>query len=368
MAYDLQLSNVYKTYDNGTPAVIDFNIGVDKGEFIAFLGPSGCGKSTTLRMISGFETVTSGDLLIRGKRVNDQLPEKRPTSMIFQNYALFPHLNVRQNVRFGLEVKKMPRAQADRKVDEILEKLGLGEIAEMATSRLSGGQRQRIALARSLVVEPDILLLDEPLGALDANLRKSIQNELKLLQRDLGITFIFVTHAQSEALALSDRIVVMNAGSVEQISPPRELYTRPSSLFVAKFIGSNTILPGTVREGQDGIVTLETAFGLLAGANLAGIDAHKDRKMSIVLPAEAVDLVPADVSEPQMQAEFGSNAIPCTIETLQIVGHIMNMVVRLTDGKTIKVEGHVDKYRDRLKAGGSAFVAWKSGSATVIDG
>lgn len=367
MAYDLQLTNVYKTYDNGTPAVIDFNLDVEKGEFIAFLGPSGCGKSTTLRMISGFETITSGDLMIRGKRVNDQLPEKRPTSMIFQNYALFPHMNVRQNVLFGLEVKKMPRAEANRKVDQILEKLGLGDIADMPTARLSGGQRQRIALARSLVVEPDILLLDEPLGALDANLRKSIQNELKLLQRDLGITFVFVTHAQSEALALSDRIIVMNAGRVEQISPPRELYTRPRSLFVAKFIGSNAILPGTVLQKTDNIVTLQTAFGPLAGASFGGTDAHIGRDMSIVLPAEAVDLLPDDMAEADMRASFGSNLIPCTIDRLQIVGHIMNMDARFDDGRKIKVEGHVDKYRDRLKAGGKAFVAWKSANATVID-
>jgi ABC-type Fe3+/spermidine/putrescine transport system ATPase subunit len=367
LAYDLQLTNVYKTYDNGTPAVIDFNLDVEKGEFIAFLGPSGCGKSTTLRMISGFETVTSGDLMIRGNRVNDQSPEKRPTSMIFQNYALFPHMNVRQNVLFGLEVKKMPRAEANRKVDAILEKLGLSSIADMPTSRLSGGQRQRIALARSLVVEPDILLLDEPLGALDANLRKSIQNELKLLQRDLGITFVFVTHAQSEALALSDRIVVMNAGRVEQVSPPRELYTRPSSQFVARFIGSNAILPGTVREEQNGSVMLDTAFGTFGGANRAGIDAHKGREMSIILPAEAVDLVPADVPQDEIRANFGSNVIPCTIDSLQIVGHIMHMIVRFADGKLINVEGHVDKYRNRLKAGGSAFIAWKSANATVID-
>ncbi|WP_323786068.1 ABC transporter ATP-binding protein [Thalassovita sp.] len=367
MAYDLQLTHVHKTYDNGTPAVIDFNLDVEKGEFIAFLGPSGCGKSTTLRMISGFESVTSGDLMIRGKRVNDQLPEKRPTSMIFQNYALFPHMNVRQNVHFGLGVKGIPRAEADRKVDGILEKLGLLDIAEMPTARLSGGQRQRIALARSLVVEPDILLLDEPLGALDANLRKSIQNELKLLQRDLGITFVFVTHAQSEALALSDRIVVMNAGRVEQISPPRELYTRPSSQFVARFIGSNTILPGTVKSCDGEVVMLDTAFGPLAGTNRAGIDAHTDRKMSIVLPAEAVDLLPEDMPDAEIRADFGSNTIPCTIERLQIVGHIMNMVVRFDDGQTINVEGHVDKYRNRLKAGGRAYVAWRSRNATVID-
>lgn len=367
MDYDLQLKNVYKTYDNGTPAVIDFNLDVEKGEFIAFLGPSGCGKSTTLRMISGFETVTKGDLLIRGNRVNDMLPEKRPTSMIFQNYALFPHMNVRQNVQFGLEVKKLPRAEMNQKVDSILEKLGLLDIADLPTARLSGGQRQRIALARSLVVEPDILLLDEPLGALDANLRKSIQNELKLLQRDLGITFVFVTHAQSEALALSDRIIVMNAGRVEQISSPRELYTRPRSQFVARFIGSNAIIDGTVRGTDGSKVTLETAFGTLSGTDRLGTTAQAGREMSIVLPAEAVDLVPDDVDAGTIAADFGGNSIACKIETLQIVGHIMQMVVRLENGTSLDVEGHVDKYRNRLQAGSSAHVVWRSANATVID-
>ncbi|MEQ6249513.1 ABC transporter ATP-binding protein [Sulfitobacter sp. HNIBRBA3233] len=367
MDYDLQLSHVYKTYDNGTPAVIDFNLDVEKGEFIAFLGPSGCGKSTTLRMISGFETVTKGDLNMRGQRMNNVLPERRPTSMIFQNYALFPHMDVRQNVRFGLDVKKMPRAEADRKVDGILEKLGLGEIANLPTARLSGGQRQRIALARSLVVEPDILLLDEPLGALDANLRKSIQNELKLLQRDLGITFVFVTHAQSEALALSDRTIVMNAGRVEQISPPRELYTQPRSQFVARFIGSNTIIPGTVRATEGSKVTLDTAYGPLSGTDRLGAGITEGRDMSIVLPAEAVDIVPADVDAAQIATEFGGNSIACKIERLQIVGHIMKMVVRLENGEKIDVEGHVDKYRDRLAVDGSAHVVWRSAAATVID-
>ena len=244
MTNDLQLVNVGKIYDNGTPAVIDFNLEVTKGEFIAFLGPSGCGKTTTLRMIAGFEMITSGNILIRGNRINDVPPERRPTAMIFQNYALFPHMSVRENVRFGLDVKKMPAAERDAKVERILDKLGLTDIGDFKPDRLSGGQKQRIALARALVVEPDILLLDEPLGALDANLRKSIQNELKLLQRRLGVTFVFVTHAQSEALALSDRIVVMNAGRIEQVSAPYELYTRPKTLFVAKFIGRNALIAG----------------------------------------------------------------------------------------------------------------------------
>lgn len=363
MAYDLQLSHIGKVYDNGTPAVIDFNLDVDKGEFIAFLGPSGCGKTTTLRMIAGFETISSGDLLIRGQRVNDMLPEKRPTSMIFQNYALFPHMNVRQNIRFGLEVKGMPSAEADRKVDRIIDKLGLSDVADMRPNRLSGGQRQRIALARSLVVEPDILLLDEPLGALDANLRKSIQSELKLLQRELGITFVFVTHAQSEALALSDRIVVMNAGRVEQISPPRELYTRPNSLFVARFIGANTLIPGKVTQ-LGGAVVLDTAFGPLSG-EMNDLLVLGDQA-SLVLPAEAVDILPATVAMDEARKSYGTNLIPCQVTRAQLIGHILQMAMQLPNGDVIAVEGHADKYRGQFAAGAQAFVAWRADRSTVV--
>lgn len=365
MAYDLQLSHIGKVYDNGTPAVIDFNLDVDKGEFIAFLGPSGCGKSTTLRMIAGFESITSGDLLIRGKRINDLEPEKRPTSMIFQNYALFPHMTVRQNVMFGLEVKQLPAGEAKRKVDRILEKLGLTEVADIRPTRLSGGQRQRIALARSLVVEPDILLLDEPLGALDANLRKSIQNELKLLQRDLGITFVFVTHAQSEALALSDRIVVMNAGRVEQISPPRELYTRPQSIFVARFIGANTLISGSVRSVSGAQITLDTAFGPLTADAPVSVPTI-GRPASIVLPAEAMHVLPAALPEAEIREKGGSNMVPCTITRLQLVGHILQIGLVLPNGEAVTLEGHADKYRDTLSAGSPAVVAWQPSDATLI--
>jgi len=364
VAYDLQLSHIGKVYDNGTPAVIDFNLDVDKGEFIAFLGPSGCGKTTTLRMIAGFETITSGDLRIRGSRVNDLLPEKRPTSMIFQNYALFPHMNVRQNIRFGLDVKGMAVAEADRKVDRIIDKLGLSDVATMRPNRLSGGQRQRIALARSLVVEPDILLLDEPLGALDANLRKSIQNELKLLQRELGITFVFVTHAQSEALALSDRIVVMNAGRVEQISPPRDLYTRPQSLFVSRFIGANTLIPGVVKDLGGQGATLDTAFGVLTGEKNDRLGGGE--KASLILPAEAVDILPAHVALDDARHTYGTNMIPCQVTRAQLIGHILQMAVQLPNGDVIAVEGHADKYRGQFAAGAQAYVAWHAARSTVI--
>jgi ABC-type Fe3+/spermidine/putrescine transport system ATPase subunit len=364
--YDLELARVGKIYDNGTPAVIDFNLQVGRGEFVAFLGPSGCGKTTTLRMIAGFETITQGDILVRGRRINDLPPERRPTSMIFQNYALFPHMSVRRNVAFGLEVKRLPKAEREAKVERILDKFGLSDIADQRTDRLSGGQRQRIALARGLVVEPDILLLDEPLGALDANLRKTIQAELKLLQRNLGITFVFVTHAQSEALTMSDRIVVMNQGRIEQVSTPYELYTRPRTPFVAQFIGRNTILDGTLEglAGQEGVVA--TRFGAFAGWMNAALSVGSAAK--IVIPSEAFDVFPATEADVDaLRGSYGGNVIPGAIERREIVGHLVLMTVRLDESRSLTVEGHVEKYRGGgVGPGAEVWVAWKPQEASVI--
>jgi ABC-type Fe3+/spermidine/putrescine transport system ATPase subunit len=361
---DLQLAGVGKVYENGTPAVIDFNLEVSKGEFIAFLGPSGCGKTTTLRMIAGFETISSGDIFIRGNRINDVPPERRPTAMIFQNYALFPHMTVRANVRFGLDVKKMPAAQRDAMVERILEKLGLTDVGDVKPERLSGGQKQRIALARALVVEPDILLLDEPLGALDANLRKSIQNELKLLQRHLGVTFVFVTHAQSEALALSDRIVVMNAGRIEQISAPYELYTRPRSQFVAKFIGRNALISGKVISADTNGCLLDTAFGALAGTSRVAMRAGSSA--SLAVPAEAIDILPASTPENYFLEVYGGNPIKGTVESIQQVGHIVQLVIIVGAAQPIIVEGHADKYAGRFQGGEEVLLAWKKDVATLV--
>jgi ABC-type Fe3+/spermidine/putrescine transport system ATPase subunit len=216
-----------------------------------------------------------------------------------------------------------------------------------------------------LVVEPDILLLDEPLGALDANLRKSIQNELKLLQRSLGITFVFVTHAQSEALALSDRIVVMNQGRIEQVSPPYELYTRPQSHFVAQFIGRNTIIPGTVKAADQSLITLETQFGTLAGSPV-GRTAAVGTKASLVLPAEVVDVVSAAKSKSDLGKAYGTCTIPGRIDRLQKIGHIVQMAVSLPNGEIMGIEGHADKYGEHFAAGDKVFVAWKASGATVI--
>ncbi|MHB0952030.1 MAG: ABC transporter ATP-binding protein [Allorhizobium sp.] len=366
MIFDLELINVGKVYDNGTTAVSAFDLAVNKGEFIAFLGPSGCGKTTTLRMIAGFESISSGDMMIKGVRMNDVPPQRRPTSMIFQNYALFPHMTVRSNVGYGLEVKGMPKAERDAKVDRILATLGLEDIADRKTDRLSGGQRQRIALARGLVVEPDILLLDEPLGALDANLRKAIQNELKLLQRTLGVTFIFVTHAQSEALALSDRIVVMNQGRVEQISPPHQLYTRPNTPFVAQFIGRNTIFSGEVKGVVGGTAKVDTSAGKLSGHT--GTTLGDKARVNLVVPAEAIEVHPArDAARERIAAEFDGNLIDARVTRFEVVGHISQLAAVLPDGRTVALEAHINKYRpENYPVGSDIILSWKPAEATVI--
>ena len=365
MNYDLELVNVGKVYDNGTPAVIDFNLRVTKGEFVAFLGPSGCGKTTTLRMIAGFESITSGSILIRGKVINDQPAERRPTAMIFQNYALFPHMSVRENVRFGLDIKKIAKPLRDATVERMLDKLGLTDIGDQRPDRLSGGQKQRIALARALVVEPDILLLDEPLGALDANLRKSIQNELKLLQRRLGVTFVFVTHAQSEALALSDRIVVMNGGRIEQVSAPYELYTRPKTLFVAKFIGRNALISGRVAASHGGGVTLDTAFGMLMGSADEQTPAVGDAA-SLAVPAEAIDVLPLQSARETVVETYGGPPIKAHIESIQQVGHIVQIAAAISAEASVLVESHADKYVGQFTAGAEVWLAWRRDAATLI--
>jgi ABC-type Fe3+/spermidine/putrescine transport system ATPase subunit len=249
-------------------------------------------------------------------------------------------------------------------VERILEKLDLTDIGDLKPERLSGGQKQRIALARALVVEPDILLLDEPLGALDANLRKSIQNELKLLQRRLGITFVFVTHAQSEALALSDRIVVMNAGRIEQISAPYELYTRPRSQFVAKFIGRNALINGTVISADMNDCRLDTAFGELVGTSRVAMRAGSTA--SLAVPAEAIDILPASTPLNYFPEVYGGNPIKGTVESIQQVGHIVQLVIIVGAAQPIVVEGHADKYGGRFQGGEEVLLAWKKDVATLV--
>ena len=241
----IELVGVTKKYGE-TTAVKGIDLQVKEGEFLTFLGPSGCGKTTTLRMIAGFEDPTDGILLIDGKPCESLPPEQRDVNTVFQNYALFPHLSIWENIAFGLKLKKLPKEEIDSKVNRMIKMIKLEEHMNKKPSQLSGGQKQRVAIARSLVNEPKVLLLDEPLGALDLKLRKEMQIELKHLQRELGITFVYVTHDQEEALTISDRIVIMHGGVIEQIGTAEEIYDRPLTKFSADFIGESNLVSGTI--------------------------------------------------------------------------------------------------------------------------
>src|SRR6476661_4627874 len=251
----VSLRGVSKRFDD-LVAVDDLSLDLGRGEFFTLLGPSGCGKTTTLRMVAGFERPTAGEIRIEGEDVAHLPPHKRPTNTVFQSYALFPHLSVEDNVGFGLKRKKVDKAEIKKRVAAELERVGLASEGNRRPSMLSGGMQQRVALARALVNLPKVLLLDEPLGALDLKLRKELQVELKRIQREVGITFVYVTHDQEEALTMSDRIAVMNHGRVEQVSPPVEVYERPTTTFVAGFIGVSNLMPATVVER--GVVQLDS--------------------------------------------------------------------------------------------------------------
>ncbi|HET9162127.1 MAG TPA: ABC transporter ATP-binding protein [Solirubrobacterales bacterium] len=252
----VELRSVTKRF-GGLVAVDDLNLELAGGEFFTLLGPSGCGKTTTLRMIAGFERPSEGAIRIEGADVAELPPHRRPTNTVFQSYALFPHLSVRENVAFGLKRKRVSRAEIAERVSTELERVGLAAEANRRPAQLSGGMQQRVALARALVNLPKVLLLDEPLGALDLKLRKGLQVELKKIQREVGITFVYVTHDQGEALTMSDRIAVMNNGLVEQLASPREVYERPATRFVADFIGTTNIIAGAARAaGGDAVLDL----------------------------------------------------------------------------------------------------------------
>ena len=335
-------------------AVDDVSLTIEDGEFFSLLGPSGCGKTTTLRMIAGLETVTEGEILLRGETMKEIPPFRRPVNTVFQNYALFPHLSVERNVSFGLEMKKVPKEEIKPRVAEALEMVRMADLAKRRPNQLSGGQQQRIAVARALVNRPEVLLLDEPLGALDLKLRKAMQLELKQLQEQVGITFIYVTHDQEEALTMSDRIAVMDGGKVLQLGSPEEIYERPNTRFVADFIGETNILEGTAEaiNGESIDVSLEGQATVKAHCN---VPVKLGQAVGVIIRPE--------------QFSLGENSmLKGRVEEMIYIGTDTRYIIRLTDKTSVTVrEQNLDRSRDRMyQKGDEVGLKWDPAQALVL--
>ncbi len=349
----VQLEGMSKRFGD-LVAVRSLDLSLASGEFFTLLGPSGCGKTTTLRVIAGFEEPTAGRVLIDGRDVVALPPHRRPTNTVFQSYALFPHLSVRDNIAFGLRRKNVAKEEIKRRVEEELERVGLGTEANRKPNQLSGGQQQRVALARALVNLPEVLLLDEPLGALDLKLRKGLQVELKRIQRDVGITFVYVTHDQEEALTMSDRIAVMNRGVVEQVGAPEEVYERPRTTFVAGFIGVSNLMPAMVTSSDAGRGSVRLDVGIEIEAAVNGLGPG-ERCHAVVRPEKL------DIRRVEERGMPHMASVEGVVEASVFLGTSTQIVVRLSDGveMTVLVPNADESERQRLPGGGARVqLAW----------
>ncbi|MER2507652.1 MAG: ABC transporter ATP-binding protein [Amaricoccus sp.] len=351
--------HVQKSYDGETLVVKDLNLSIGKGEFLTMLGPSGSGKTTCLMMLAGFETATHGEIRLGGRPINNIPPHKRGIGMVFQNYALFPHMTVGENLAFPLEVRKMDKATIEAKVARALDMVQMGRFAGRRPAQMSGGQQQRIALARALVFDAELVLMDEPLGALDKQLREHMQYEIKHLHEQLGITVVYVTHDQSEALTMSDRVAVFNDGRIQQLDPPEDLYERPTNSFVAQFIGENNTLSGVVETISGDRCAVRLADGSLVHALPVNVSKPGDRTLISIRP-ERVEFRPDRLPQDTYRIEA---------EVLEFIymGDSFRTRLRVAgnDNFIMKCRNAVDQRR--LAAGEKVVIGWHVADCRALD-
>jgi spermidine/putrescine ABC transporter ATP-binding subunit len=327
----LELDNVHKTYGK-TIAVNGFSVSVGTGEFLTLLGPSGCGKTTILRIIAGFASPDSGNIYIHGQLVNKKPPRERNTAMVFQSYALFPHMTAYENIAYGLKIRKLSKAEIVQRVKNVLELVRLSGFESRYPRQLSGGQQQRVALARALVIEPDVLLLDEPLSNLDFKLRQQMRLEIKSIQKRVNVTTVYVTHDQGEALTMSDRVAVLNNGNLVQIAPPLELYSHPAAEFVADFIGESNILRARILAVSDSraVMATDNALELQIGISRSAKFKSGDR-VSLSIRPERIHVLRCRPSSPV-------NTFQADVESIAFIGSIVRYYVRLLNGQRMSIE------------------------------
>ena len=350
---------VQKSYDGETLVVNDLNLAIAKGEFLTMLGPSGSGKTTCLMMLAGFETATNGEIRLDGRPINQVPPHKRGIGMVFQNYALFPHMTVGENLSFPLEVRGMGKEERQTRIARALDMVQMGAFAARRPSQLSGGQQQRVALARALVFDPKLVLMDEPLGALDKQLREHMQFEIKHLQASLGITVVYVTHDQGEALTMSDRIAVFNDGRIQQLAPPADLYERPDNSFVAGFIGENNKLPGMVEDISGGRALVRLATGELIDATPVNVSTRGQPTLVSIRP-ERVEYKPEALPE-------GAHTLDAEVLEFIYMGDLFRTRLRVAGSDDFVIKSRNTAGQRMLQPGEKIRIGWAPQDARALD-
>ena len=355
----VKFDRVQKSYDGLSLVVKDLNLSMPRGEFLTMLGPSGSGKTTCLMMLAGFETATHGDIMLDGISINNIPPHKRGIGMVFQNYALFPHMTVAENLAFPLEVRKIGKADREAKVKRALEMVQMGEFGGRRPAQLSGGQQQRVALARALVFEAELVLMDEPLGALDKQLREHMQFEIKRIAENLGITVVYVTHDQTEALTMSDRVAVFNDGRIQQLAPPAELYESPQNSFVAQFIGENNTLDGLVKEISNGMALVQLNDGKMINCNPVNVTKAGERTR--------VSIRPERVEFNKDRMEPGAHTLSAEVLEFIYMGDMFRTRLRVAGNDNFIVKTRNAPNQIQLEPGAQVEIGWLPSDCRALD-